>query len=97
MKIACINNTGNKGNTFVAQDTSTDSLPHQANSNNPYLTPDYFLFINNAHYYNRRYGSSSNNHNLKPQSKHSKIARVASIVLVSLGLLVTGSRSTGIR
>ena len=45
MKLSYLNGFDNKGNTFIAQDISTDSLPHQANTNNihQYLTPDYFL------------------------------------------------------
>lgn len=62
MKIACIDNTGNKGNTFGAEGISTESLSQQTNSNtiHQYLTPDYFLpSSSNSSYYSRKYGSST--------------------------------------
>ncbi len=65
MKIACINNTSNKGNTFVAQDISTDSLSYKANFNNTpkYLTPDYFLPASKSEsYYSRKYATNTINH-----------------------------------
>lgn len=97
MKLSYNNSFGNKGNTFVAQNISTDCLPYQANSNNTpkYLTPDYFLpSSSNAQYYSKKY---SGNHTVRTsiginhshQSKYSKIARVASIMLLSLGFLAT--------
>ncbi|MGX6959675.1 MAG: autotransporter domain-containing protein [Rickettsia endosymbiont of Pentastiridius leporinus] len=79
----------NKGNTFVAQDISTDSLPHQANTNNihQYLTPDYFLpSSSNAHYYSRKYHGILN--------FKSRIKQVATVSLIFLSM-VTGEVFAG--
>lgn len=48
-----------------------------------YLEPDYFLSSSQSNsYYTRKYSGS---HNLNFKSKSSKIARVESVILLSLG------------
>lgn len=82
MKLSYINGFGNKGNTFVAQSISTDSLPHQANSNttHQYLTPDYFLASSSSDsYYSRKYSGNNHNNNPSHQSRYSKIVRIVSV------------------
>jgi hypothetical protein len=95
MKLSYINSFGNKGNTFVSQGISKESLPYQANSNNTpkYLTPDYFLASSHSKSYYKKYSgnhsSTSIGSNAICQSKRRKISRVASIMLLSLGVLAT--------
>lgn len=98
MKLSYIYSFGNKGNTLVAQNISTNCLPHQANTHNTpqYLTPDYFLPAScSESYYSKKYScnkaTNARSIGTKPiyQSKFRKISRVASVIMLSLGFLAT--------
>jgi len=88
----------NKGNTFVVEGISESILRNQEVSqiNQPqYLSPDYFLPASQSKsYYSKKYIGNQTagiTQGIRPsyQSKRSKIARVASIMLLSLGFLAT--------
>ncbi|WP_155980555.1 hypothetical protein [Rickettsia bellii] len=96
MKIACIDNIGNKGNAFVAHNISTDSLPYKINLNATpkyLLTPDYFLSSSHSEsYYSKKYSGSTNFSNHK--SFRSRIKQVATVSLIFLSM-VTGEVFAG--
>jgi len=60
-----------------------------SNNTPQYLTPDYFLASSHSEsYYSKKY-SDSIDANSNYQQKHSKISRVASMILLSLGFIAT--------